>query len=73
VRILPSDCGDGLVGIGPGAGRLVADMVADGPTLVDPAPFRLGRFTDGSKLAAAPARQLRRGDGAAAVASGRDR
>ena len=36
-------------GIGPGAGRLVADMVAGGPTLVDPAPFRLSRFTDGSK------------------------
>ena len=36
-------------GIGPGAGKLVADMVAGGPTLVDPAPFRLSRFTDGSK------------------------
>ncbi len=35
-------------GIGPGAGRLVADMVAGDPTLVDPAPFRLGRFSDGS-------------------------
>ena len=35
-------------GIGPGAGRLVADMVAGGPTVVDPAPFRLARFTDGS-------------------------
>ena len=35
-------------GIGPGAGRLVADMVAGGPTIVDPAPFRLARFTDGS-------------------------
>jgi glycine/D-amino acid oxidase-like deaminating enzyme len=36
-------------GIGPGAGRLVADMVAGDPTLVDPSPFRLSRFTDGSK------------------------
>jgi glycine/D-amino acid oxidase-like deaminating enzyme len=35
-------------GIGPGAGRLVADMVAGGLTIVDPTPFRLGRFTDGS-------------------------
>ncbi len=35
-------------GIGPGAGRLVADMVAGDPTLVDPTPFRLARFTDGS-------------------------
>ena len=36
-------------GIGPGAGKLVADMVAGDPTLVDPSPFRLSRFTDGSK------------------------
>jgi glycine/D-amino acid oxidase-like deaminating enzyme len=36
-------------GIGPGAGRLVADMVTNSPTLVDPAPFRLSRFSDGSK------------------------
>ena len=35
-------------GIGPGAGKLVADMVTGDPTLVDPAPFRLTRFTDGS-------------------------
>ena len=35
-------------GIGPGAGRLAADMVTGAPALVDPAPFRLSRFTDGS-------------------------
>ncbi len=35
-------------GIGPGAGRLVADLVAGAPPVVDPAPFRLSRFTDGS-------------------------
>jgi glycine/D-amino acid oxidase-like deaminating enzyme len=35
-------------GIGPGVGKLVADMVAGDPTLVDPAPFRLSRFTDGT-------------------------
>ncbi len=35
-------------GIGPGAGRLVADMVTGGPAIVDPTPFRLSRFTDGS-------------------------
>src|SRR5438309_4392282 len=35
-------------GIGPGAGRLVADMVAGDPAMVDPTPFRLSRFTDGS-------------------------
>jgi glycine/D-amino acid oxidase-like deaminating enzyme len=35
-------------GIGPGAGRLVADMVTGASAIVDPAPFRLSRFTDGS-------------------------
>jgi glycine/D-amino acid oxidase-like deaminating enzyme len=35
-------------GIGPGAGRLVADMVSGAPPIVDPTPFRLTRFTDGS-------------------------
>jgi glycine/D-amino acid oxidase-like deaminating enzyme len=35
-------------GIGPGAGRLVADMVTGAPPIVDPAPFRLSRFSDGS-------------------------
>jgi glycine/D-amino acid oxidase-like deaminating enzyme len=35
-------------GIGPAAGRLAADLVTGGPPLVDPAPFRLSRFTDGS-------------------------
>src|SRR5262249_1254225 len=36
-------------GVGPGAGRLVADMVMAKAPLVDPAPFRLERFSDGSK------------------------
>jgi glycine/D-amino acid oxidase-like deaminating enzyme len=31
-------------GIGPGAGRLMADLVAGGTPVVDPAPFRLERF-----------------------------
>jgi glycine/D-amino acid oxidase-like deaminating enzyme len=35
-------------GIGPGAGRLMADMATGTPPVVDPAPFRLARFTDGS-------------------------
>ncbi len=35
-------------GIGPGAGRLMADMVMNAPPVVDPTPFRLSRFTDGS-------------------------
>ena len=31
-------------GIGPGAGRLIADLVAGDCPVVDPAPFRLARF-----------------------------
>jgi glycine/D-amino acid oxidase-like deaminating enzyme len=31
-------------GIGPGAGRLMADLVAGDTPVVDPAPFRLARF-----------------------------
>ncbi len=37
-------------GIGPGAGRLVADLVSGGEPVVDPAPFRLSRFRDGEKI-----------------------
>jgi glycine/D-amino acid oxidase-like deaminating enzyme len=35
-------------GIGPGAGRLAADLVSGDTPVVDPAPFRFSRFTDGS-------------------------
>jgi glycine/D-amino acid oxidase-like deaminating enzyme len=34
-------------GIGPGAGRLAADLATGAPPVVDPAPFALGRFRDG--------------------------
>ncbi len=37
-------------GIGPAAGRLAADLVTGGATIVDPAAFRFERFTDGSRL-----------------------
>jgi glycine/D-amino acid oxidase-like deaminating enzyme len=37
-------------GIGPGAGRLVADLVSGHTPIADPAPFRLSRFSDGSKI-----------------------
>lgn len=36
-------------GIGPGAGRLAADLVTGRKPLVDPSPFRHERFTDGSR------------------------
>lgn len=37
-------------GLGPGAGRLVADLIGGRPPLVDPHPFRLSRFSDGSRI-----------------------
>jgi glycine/D-amino acid oxidase-like deaminating enzyme len=37
-------------GIGPGAGKLMADIVANDTPLVDPYAFRLSRFFDGSKI-----------------------
>lgn len=37
-------------GLGPGAGRLMADMVTGVTPLVDPQAFRLSRFTDGSRI-----------------------
>ena len=37
-------------GIGPGAGRLAADLVMGRPAIVDPAPFRFSRFSDGTKI-----------------------
>jgi len=39
-------------GIGPGAGRLAADLVAGDTPIVDPAPFRFSRFTEGRRQAA---------------------
>jgi glycine/D-amino acid oxidase-like deaminating enzyme len=38
-------------GIGPGAGRLMADLVSGVKPIVDPRPFRYSRFIDGSRLA----------------------
>ncbi len=36
-------------GIGPGAGRLIADLVTGATPVVDPAPFRYERFIDGTR------------------------
>lgn len=36
-------------GLGPGAGRLMADLVTGAAPCVDPTPFRYSRFFDGSK------------------------
>lgn len=40
-------------GIGPGAGRLAAEMATGGTLCVDPEPFRFTRFFDGTPLAPA--------------------
>jgi glycine/D-amino acid oxidase-like deaminating enzyme len=37
-------------GIGPGAGRLTADLVSGTRPIVDPTPFRYTRFVDGTKV-----------------------
>lgn len=37
-------------GIGPAAGRLAADLATGAPPVVDPAPFALNRFFDGSPI-----------------------
>jgi glycine/D-amino acid oxidase-like deaminating enzyme len=39
-------------GIGPGAGRLMAELVTGAAPVVDPAPYRFSRFSDGSKIEA---------------------
>ena len=39
-------------GIGPGAGRLMAELVMGAAPVVDPAPYRFSRFSDGSKIEA---------------------
>lgn len=46
-------CGHGF-GIGPGFGRIMADMVTGGEIGHDLSRFRLGRFADGSKLVLGP-------------------
>ena len=37
-------------GIGPAAGKLAADLTVNARPVVDPTPFRLGRFFDGTKM-----------------------
>jgi glycine/D-amino acid oxidase-like deaminating enzyme len=38
-------------GIGPGAGKLAAELATDATPAVDPTPFRLERFKRGTRLA----------------------
>jgi glycine/D-amino acid oxidase-like deaminating enzyme len=39
--------------LGPGAGRLAADLIAEDAPVVDPAPFRHARMIDGSRISPA--------------------
>ncbi len=41
-------------GIAPAAGRLMAQLVTGQPPMVDPAPFRYSRFTDGTRPRPSP-------------------
>ena len=41
-------------GIAPGAGRLMAELVMGETPVVDPAPFRYSRFTDGTRPTPSP-------------------
>jgi glycine/D-amino acid oxidase-like deaminating enzyme len=41
-------------GIGPGAGKLAADLATDRPPAVDSRPFRASRFSDGSPVVIGP-------------------
>ncbi len=41
-------------GIGPGMGRVIADLVCEAPLGHDLSRFRLSRFTDGSKISPGP-------------------
>jgi glycine/D-amino acid oxidase-like deaminating enzyme len=41
-------------GIGPGAGRLAADLATGQTPSVDPSPFRVSRFSDGSPIVLGP-------------------
>jgi len=41
-------------GIGPAAGRLMAELVSGEPPVVDPTPFRFSRFSDGTRPRPSP-------------------
>lgn len=47
---IATGCSGHGFGLGPGAGRLMADLVNGDPPIVDPAPFRFTRFSDGTPM-----------------------
>jgi len=48
--LLAAGCSGHGFGLGPGIGRLAADLVANDTPCVDPRPFRLSRLLDGSRI-----------------------
>jgi len=48
--VLAAGCSGHGFGLGPGLGYLAAELIANDTPCVDPAPFRLSRLIDGSKL-----------------------
>ena len=48
--VLAAGCSGHGFGLGPGLGYLAAKLVVNDTPCVDPAPFRLSRLVDGSKL-----------------------
>jgi glycine/D-amino acid oxidase-like deaminating enzyme len=42
-------------GIGPGAGKVIADMITGEPARFDLSRFRFSRFSDGSRMRPGPA------------------
>lgn len=47
---LAAGCSGHGFGLGPGIGRLAADLMTNDKPCVDPAPFRLSRLLDGSRV-----------------------
>ncbi|WP_106419219.1 NAD(P)/FAD-dependent oxidoreductase [Salinicola tamaricis] len=45
-----SGCSGHGFGIGPAAGQLAADIATDATPMVDPSPYHLSRFSDGSRI-----------------------
>ena len=48
--VLAAGCSGHGFGLGPGLGYLAAELIVNDTPSVDPAPFRLSRLVDGSKL-----------------------
>jgi glycine/D-amino acid oxidase-like deaminating enzyme len=47
---LAAGCSGHGFGVGPGIGRLAAELIRNDTPSVDPAPFRLSRFQDGTRV-----------------------